>query len=619
MKKVAQMLQQATSTSGGVVSAPVVRKGSKEEYTQMVNNMTEETAVLFALANRKYFATTSTPTSFKLPSRESGRMNEYQLSIPANRKLLLASIARAKNYIGVESASKLYNQVKTGVTPNMANISSGVPEAKYERLKDISSIPEAQLKNYKIYIEDAVFEYVKNINPEQLKRSIDEAKLTGQFEEEDIRADLTESGDFLIAWDTFRLMESADATFGMESKEIMNEIGGRLQGTDYFPTGEVVIDRSEEALQASTELSEEQKQQDTAGVVDPDVQQEAEGVITNVASDVPVIEPLDAGTIGSESSGASIPPIVFGDGGAGAGAGSEYLFPSPPPTIVASETTSEGGAGEGAGVPPSEVGSEVGIEDNEISVPSVYIQSIGGLQQKDNIKHFQKEALSIYFGSSKSPAWDNTLLTDRIRRWKEMSDDYKKTTALRENRGLASIYGKEFLLSGNLENGLYTNEASPVKDVLIENEEILQLFQCYKRNLAKGARIPTATMNVNQLMQFRNELAGVPPPQPVPEGDNALTPTGTRVDMPTQPTPIDVNIPKPALPLFEQWRNRKHGHIGLRNPAPNSVVVAPTMQTEYKAPLDPQVSTYYGKIPSVYKIKSGTDKENACKIKNLNQ
>lgn len=586
-----------------------------------VNNkmatLTEEDALLFAIMNN--FTSGDVKSNvYAVFDKENGRRKD--ISYATDKELCMAYIKRSSKYLGADVAKNLFNiyaseagkYVKYEDRKGKYTAVPDVP-SRYSAFKDYQTKPVVQQQEIKsanrriiidnithspitehIALRDADFNYYKQkgIINETTEQDIVTGTEYGKVLEETLKS--------LI------VIGELDASSAPEFEKAMFQ----------FSQQEVAV-HSEEISGAQAQLEEEEKAQEEEGVVNPEVQQEAQQVLSEASSDAQFVEPVDAGAEGSSEGGEGM------GAGAGSGAstvGGETLYE---PSIPESDHPSLAGAGmliqpeamSAYGDPtivPTVFGGEVG--EDEMVVPSVYIQSVSGLTATDNIKHFQKEALSIYFGSSKNPVWDPTLLTDRIRTWKDKPEMYKKDVALRENRSIAKKYGDEFLLNGTLENGLYNDEKSSTKDILIENEEILQLFFCYKRNMAKGPRIPTAQMNVNQLMAFRNELAGKTVIKVPPEGGNALgEPKPPSQSVPTQPVPVDTNIQLPAPPLYEQWRNRKHAQDGLMNPVPNAVRVGPTQMTTFKGPLDPQISTFYGKIPSQYKLKTDLEKEK-CKI-----
>ena len=208
-------------------------------------------------------------------------------------------------------------------------------------------------------------------------------------------------------------------------------------------------------------------------------------------------------------------------------------------TISPTEANSEIATAAGEGTPAPSVLDQPGVSTARTDeVPQITQGDTGTITPPTYKDPIHPDALGIYFGSSSSPKWDDTLLKDRQQRFADISPESTRSYLLQQSRMIWDMYKVDLLIPR-----LMFDESSPIDEVVKENAELMQLWGKLK-GVASAPSSDTVGVSIGDLLKFRGLLTSDAPTVP------AVAP----VAPPTDPsTPTDPSVPAtPATPAVTQ-------------------------------------------------------------------
>lgn len=183
---------------------------------------------------------------------------------------------------------------------------------------------------------------------------------------------------------------------------------------------------------------------------------------------------------------------------------------------VATETDTQQTPGELQ--PVEETGEPTSVETEQTTEPT---QFYTGSTRRDHSTPYVAlhiDSIGIFFGSSTQPQWDDSLLRDRVQRFKDVPLEDLRAPFLQQNRSLFGMYGEKMLIYE-----LKGDESSPIEMVAKENFEILQLYNSLKKI---KSRFPVAGVPLSQLLSLGNSAAASSKP-PVTDPPKDFDPNKT--------------------------------------------------------------------------------------------
>ena len=206
-----------------------------------------------------------------------------------------------------------------------------------------------------------------------------------------------------------------------------------------------------------------------------------------------------------------------------------------------------------------------------------------------NKKPIHVDALGLFFGSATKPDWDTTLFQERKERFKSMKLETIATELYEQSKLIVDKFGPDILVK----ELVYDLDEDP-KTVIRENLEVVQLYFSMKRGMAKGPRVPSAKVRVEDLVKLMGSTTledGPPAHTPTQSASRSSStpsaPTDSKPDATQDQVQEKTLMEKALLGSAKPREERKYwGHENL------DIAKSIRVSDRTHGPLRPQVGAY---------------------------